>query len=47
MKLVQGRIAGGVWEGIVQADTAPVVQALHEGRAIEGVGVRPVAGKTD
>ena len=46
MKLVQGRIAGGVWEGIVQADTAPVVQALHEGRAIEGVGVRPVAGKS-
>jgi hypothetical protein len=46
MKLVQGRIAGGVWEGVVQADTAPVVEALHMGRGIEGVEVRPVAGKS-
>ena len=46
MKLVQGRIAGGVWEGVVQADAAPVVEALHLGRAIEGVEVRAVAGKS-
>lgn len=45
MKLVQGRIAGGVWEGVVEADTAPLVEALHMGRAVEGVEVRPVAGK--
>jgi hypothetical protein len=46
MKLVQGRIAGGVWEGVVQAEAAPVVEALHEGRVIEGVEVRPIAGKS-
>lgn len=46
MKLVQGRIAGGVWEGVVQAEAAPVIEALHLGRAIEGMEVRPLAGKS-
>lgn len=46
MKLVQGRIAGGVWEGVVEAETTPVVEALHMGRTIEGVEVRPVAGRS-
>jgi hypothetical protein len=46
MKLVQGRIVGGVWEGVVQADKAPVVEALHMGRAVEGVEVKPVPGKS-
>jgi hypothetical protein len=46
LKLEQGRIAGGVWEGLVSgADTVPVVEALHGGRAIEGVTVAPVPGK--
>lgn len=46
MKQVQGRIASGVWEGIVQAEDTPVVEALHNGRGIEGVELRPVAGKS-
>lgn len=41
MKLEAGRIAGGVWEAVVIADAAPVVEALHGGRAVEGVTVEP------
>ena len=34
MRIDQGRIAGGVWEGILTgADRMPVIEVLHEGRA--------------
>jgi hypothetical protein len=46
MKLEQGRIAGGVWEGLVSGATeAPVIEVLHAGRAVEGVEVHPLAGQ--
>lgn len=41
MKVEPGRIAGGVWEAVVIADAAPVIEALHGGRAVEGVTVEP------
>ena len=45
LKIEQGRIAGGVWEGVLTgAATAPGIEVLHEGRAVEGVEVHPVAG---
>lgn len=45
--LEQTRIADGVWEGVLTGpkDEAPVIEALHCGRAIEGVDVQPVPGK--
>jgi len=46
LKLEQGRIAGGVWEAVLTgAGKEPVIEALHAGRAVEGVEVKPVAGK--
>lgn len=45
MKLDDGRIAGGVWEALVTAAEPPVIQALHGGRAVEGVQVQPVPGQ--
>jgi hypothetical protein len=47
MTLVQTRISGGVWEGALSGaiGASPVVEALHAGRAVEGVEVAPVAGK--
>lgn len=46
LKIEQGRIAGGVWEGILTGGGAsPVIEALHEGRVVEGVEVRPLPGK--
>ena len=45
LKIEQGRIAGGVWEGVLTgAATAPGIEVLHEGRAVEGVEVHPVTG---
>ncbi|MCU0903233.1 MAG: hypothetical protein MUE83_05090 [Tabrizicola sp.] len=44
MKLEAGRITAGVWEAQVTAGEAPVIEALHGGRAIEGVTVAPVPG---
>lgn len=41
MRVEPGRIAGGVWEAVVIADAAPVIEALHGGRAVEGVTVEP------
>ncbi len=47
LKLEQGRIASGVWEGILSgAASAPVIEAMHAGRAIDGVEVQPDAGKS-
>ena len=47
LKIEQGRIAGGVWEGVLTgAATAPGIEVLHEGRAVEGVEVHPVTGTT-
>ena len=43
MKLEQGRIAGGVWDAVVTATEAPLIEALHGGRVVEGVTVEPVA----
>ena len=44
MKLDSGRIAAGVWEGVLsEAATAPALQALTGGRVVEGVEVLPVA----
>jgi hypothetical protein len=44
MKCEQGRIAGGVWEAVVTAGEAPVIEVLHAGRAVEGVTVEPLPG---
>ena len=43
MKCEVGRISGGVWEAVVTASEPPAVEALHGGRAIEGVTVSPQA----
>ena len=46
MKLETGRIAGGVWEAVLTGvATAPVIEALHAGREIDGVEVQADAGK--
>jgi hypothetical protein len=47
MTLVQTRIAAGVWEGVLSASgtASPAIEALHAGRAVEGVEVAPVPGK--
>jgi hypothetical protein len=43
-KLEQTRIAGGVWEGVLTgAGAAPALEALHAGRALDGVEVHPLA----
>jgi hypothetical protein len=49
MKLEAGRIAGGVWEAVVVATEAPVIEApvieaQHGGRIVEGVTVTPLPG---
>ena len=45
--LVQARITAGVWDGVLSGagTTPPAIAALHGGRAVEGVEVRPVPGK--
>ncbi len=45
MKLDAGRVTGGVWEALVTAAEAPVIEAVHGGRVIEGVEVHAVAGQ--
>jgi hypothetical protein len=46
MTLVQTRIAGGVWEGALNgAGEVPVIEALHAGRAVEGVEITAKPGK--
>jgi len=48
LKLEPGRIAGGVWEGLLTgAATVPAIEALHAGRAVEGVEVQPATGKAE
>ncbi|MBN8631960.1 MAG: hypothetical protein J0L76_14020 [Rhodobacterales bacterium] len=45
LKLEQGRIAEGVWEGLLTgASSVPVIEAMHAGRTVEGVEVRPGTG---
>ena len=39
MKCERGRISGGVWEAVVTGAEAPVIEALHGGRSVEGVTV--------
>lgn len=41
MTFVPTRLAGGVWEGVVSAPTAPRLTATHQGRAVPGVEVAP------
>jgi len=42
MKLDQGRIEGGVWQGVLSgAGTAPAIEAMTGGRSVEGVEVAP------
>lgn len=46
MKLEQGRITSGVWEGILTGgDAATSVEAVHDGRALDGIELRPVTGQ--
>lgn len=47
LKLEQGRIAAGVWEGLLSgvSGEAPEIEALCAGRTIEGVAVEPVPGQ--
>lgn len=46
LKIEEGRITGGVWEAILTGGkTAPEIEVLHEGRVVEGVELRPLAGK--
>jgi hypothetical protein len=46
-RLVETRIAGGVWEGILSGakDGTPAIEALHAGRTVEGVEVVSIPGK--
>lgn len=41
MKCDPGRISGGVWEAVLTAPEAPLVEVLHGGRTVEGVTVAP------
>lgn len=44
MKLEQGRIAGGVWQGVLAGASAPpVIEVVTGGRAVEGVDIQPGA----
>jgi hypothetical protein len=47
IKLEQTRIADGVWEGQLSGVTgdSPVIEAVHSGRAIDGVEVTAMPGK--
>ncbi len=41
MKCEPGRISGGAWEAVLTSPEPPHVEALHGGRAVEGVTVAP------
>ena len=46
MTLTQSRIAGGVWEGVLTGTGDPgVLEALHQGRKLEGPSITPVPGE--
>lgn len=47
MTLVQTRISGGVWEGVLDGAGGAVdgFGAVHGGRAVEGVTVEPLSGR--
>jgi hypothetical protein len=46
MTLTQSRIAGGVWEGVLTgAGDTGVLEALHQGRRLEGLSVTPLPGE--
>jgi hypothetical protein len=46
--LTQTRIANGIWEGVLSgsSDAAPVIEALHRDRALDGAEVTPIPGKS-
>jgi hypothetical protein len=45
--LTQTRIVNGVWEGVLTGmrGTAPVIEAWHQDRKLDGVRVAPVPGQ--
>ncbi|MDM7932612.1 hypothetical protein [Tabrizicola sp.] len=45
--LIQTRIAGGVWEGLLAGaeGNAPALEARHQDRALDGVELVAIAGK--
>jgi hypothetical protein len=47
MTLTQTRIAGGVWEGVLGGieGPAPVLEARHQDRALDGVELAAIPGK--
>lgn len=46
MTLTQTRIANGVWEGVLSGvGDPPMIEALHQGQALDGVEVTAVPGK--
>jgi hypothetical protein len=48
ISLLQTRIVGGLWEGALSgvSGEAPLIEATHAGRVIEGVEVTPLPGKS-
>lgn len=46
--LTPTRIADGIWEGVLHGvdGTAPILAARHQGRALEGLEITPIPGKT-
>jgi hypothetical protein len=48
MTLTQTRIASGVWEGVLTGPGKPdALEALHQGRRLEGLTVTPVPDGTE
>lgn len=47
LSLTATRIAAGVWEGVLSgvSGAVPVVEALHQGKVLEGVEVAPLPAK--
>lgn len=43
-RLVPLRLAGGVWEGLWEGDSAPRLRATHEGRDLPGLSVTRAEG---
>lgn len=46
LTLTQTRIVNGVWEGVLTgAASPPALEAMHQGRKLEGLTVTPVPGQ--
>jgi hypothetical protein len=47
LTLTQTRIANGIWEGVLAGPANPTaLEAMHQGRKLEGVTVTPVPGQS-